>query len=96
MFEHTNESVVAPSIEFSTEYGNTEFQSAVDLIQVLEVPVKTVADVKKKARQTNLATVVNTLKAVTDDELEDCTPSVMKELLAEATRLYNTYKNIID
>ena len=79
------------------EFTNQE--STVDLIQSADVDVKTVATVaevkKNKTRQVNLATVVTTLKGVTKEELEQATPGVIRDLLAEATRINTEYKDIL-
>ena len=82
-------------MEFTTDMNDTE--STVDLIQAADVVVSTVAEVakKSKSRNVNLATVVSTLKSVTSEELQQSTPLVIRDLYAEATRIYNEYTDIL-
>ncbi len=70
--------------------------SNVDLIQSAEVPVTpvvTVADTKSK--RVNIATIVTQLSNLSDAQIEDTKPSVIRELVNQANRISDKYKSIL-
>lgn len=78
------------------QFVNQADMSNVDLIQssTVEVtPVVTVADTKTK--KVNLATIVNQLSNLTDAQIEDTKPSVIRELGVQASRITDKYKSIL-
>jgi hypothetical protein len=76
-----------------------QFDSNVDLINAAEVPVTvttTVADVvNKKTKRTNLATIVNSLTGLTDEEIDDTKPSVVRALVVQANRISARYQELL-
>jgi hypothetical protein len=79
---------------------NDQFESNVDLINSSDVPVTvttTVADVVgKKTKRTNLATLVNSLTGLTDEEIDDTKPSVVRALVVQANRISARYQELLN
>lgn len=79
--------------------SNTQFDSNVDLINSTDVPVTvttTVADVvNRKTKRTNLATIVNSLTGLTDEEIDDTKPSVVRALVVQANRISARYQELL-
>lgn len=78
----------------------TQFDSNVDLINASDVPVTvtttTVAEVTaKKSKRTNIATILNSLAGLTDEEIEDTKPSVIRGLNAEVARVTTKYQGFL-
>ena len=74
--------------------------SNVDLISASEVPVTvatTVADITtKKGKRTNIATLVNALTNLTDEEIEDTRPSVIRGLNNQVARITSKYQELLN
>jgi hemolysin activation/secretion protein len=78
----------------------TQFDSNVDLINASDIPVTvttTVADaMTKKTKRTNLATIVNSLTGLTDEEIDDTKPSVVRALVVQANRVSARYQELLN
>lgn len=74
--------------------------SNVDLISASDVPVTvatTVADITtKKGKRTNIATLVNALTNLTDEEIEDTKPSLIRGLNNQVTRITSKYQELLN
>jgi hypothetical protein len=74
--------------------------SNVDLISASEVPVTvatTVADITtKKGKRTNIVTLVNALTNLTDEEIEDTRPSVIRGLNTQVARITAKYHELLN
>jgi hypothetical protein len=74
--------------------------SNVDLISASDVPVTvttTVADITtKKGKRTNIVTLVNALTNLTDEEIEDTRPSVIRALNTQVSRITTKYHELLN
>ena len=74
--------------------------SNVDLISASDVPVtvtNTVADITtKKGKRTNIVTLVNALTNLTDEEIEDTRPSVIRCLNTQVARITAKYHELLN